>query len=213
MRYRACVLVCLCCLLSGCVNAGSGKSSSPRELTVRGTLSAVSPTALQLRERQGETLTLRLTPSSRLFGVFAASLDEVRPGAFLGVSALPLADGTLEAREIHLFSERLRGAGEGHSPLLLADGGEGSMTNGTVGAEGTLSGGDLAALHLVLRYEGGQQRVLVSPETPVVFVDSVVHGVLRPGQSAVLTLKRSEDQSTAEVVRAFVGFNGLVPPF
>ncbi|MDA6076790.1 hypothetical protein O0544_10445 [Edwardsiella anguillarum] len=126
-----------------------------RALIVRGTLSAVSPGALQLRERHGGELTLRLTPATRLFGVFSAALDDIRPGAFLGAAALPLADGTLEAQTLHLFSDRLRGAGEGHSRRLV-NGEQGSMTNGTVDVGGAWHGdGDVAGQPLILRYGGG----------------------------------------------------------
>ncbi|WFO08767.1 hypothetical protein MAY76_10180 [Edwardsiella ictaluri] len=113
MGYRILCCLCFCWLLSGCAQAGD---TDARMLTVRGTLSAVSPDALQLRERHGGELMLRMTPATRLFGVFSASLDDIRPGAFLGAVALPLADGTLEAQTLHLFSDRLRGAGEGHTP-------------------------------------------------------------------------------------------------
>ncbi|ARD39488.1 hypothetical protein F8538_14855 [Edwardsiella ictaluri] len=211
MGYRILCCLCFCWLLSGCAQAGD---TDARMLTVRGTLSAVSPDALQLRERHGGELMLRMTPATRLFGVFSSSLDDIRPGAFLGAVALPLADGTLEAQTLHLFSDRLRGAGEGHTPWRLVSGEQGSMTNGTVDVGGTWRGdGDVAGQPLVLRYGGGTQQIRVGLQTPVVFVDSLTRGALRPGQAAVLILTVREGRATAEVLRAFVGIYGVIPPF
>lgn len=200
-------LAALLYVLPGYVAAQSPPQET-QHVTVRGVLSQVSQDLLQVRERQGEMLTLKLTPASRLFSVFPATLADARPGVFIGVGALPLADGTLEAREIHLFAERLRGTGEGHTSWRLPDGTPGSMTNGTVG---TLS--EVREGRLVVSYAGGQQTVQTTPRTPVVFVDLGQRDTLQPGQHVVLTVDSGAQPHSAEVIRGFIGMKGVTPPF
>ncbi|WCF11971.1 hypothetical protein N4G58_11590 [Edwardsiella piscicida] len=59
----------------------------------------------------------------------------------------------------------------------------------------------------------GTQQIRVGLQTPVVFVDSLTRGALRPGQAAVLILTARDGRATAEVQRAFIGINGAIPPF
>src|SRR5438270_9934599 len=58
------------------------------------------------------------------------TLDQVKPGVFLGTTAAPGPDGTLVASEVHVFPESMRGTGEGHRPF--GDDNRSTMTNATV---------------------------------------------------------------------------------
>ena len=59
-------------------------------------------------------------------------MADVKEGTFLGSAALPQADGTQKAVEVHIFPEQMRGTGEGHRGARPVPGG--TMTNGTSGA-------------------------------------------------------------------------------
>ena len=45
-----------------------------------------------------------------------ATLSEVKPGAYIGVGAMPQADGSQKAIRVMIFPEMQRGTGEGHYP-------------------------------------------------------------------------------------------------
>ena len=49
-----------------------------------------------------------------MFGVSKATLAEVKPGAFIGVGAMPQPDGSQRAIQVTVFAEIQRGLGEGH---------------------------------------------------------------------------------------------------
>ena len=48
-----------------------------------------------------------------------ASMADIKPGMFVGSTAMPGADGNLTAVEVHIFPEAMRGTGEGHRPWDL----------------------------------------------------------------------------------------------
>jgi hypothetical protein len=53
-------------------------------------------------------------------GVVKASLSDIKQGSFVGVTAMPQADGNQRALEVHIFPEAMRGTGEGHYPWDFA---------------------------------------------------------------------------------------------
>ena len=84
-----------------------------------------------------------MRPSSQLF---RSSLDDIKPGSYVGTAAMPQPDGTLRALEVHVMPESMRGAGEGHRPFDLQP--QSTMTNGTVG---TVTGSSNRMLTISLR--------------------------------------------------------------
>ena len=89
------------------------------------------------------------------------AIDAIKPGSFIGTAAMPQPDGTLKAREVHVFPEAMRGTGEGHRPWDLGTGG--TMTNGTVGDFAVANG-----RMLTLTYKDGEQKVFVPENVPVI---------------------------------------------
>ena len=63
--------------------------------------------------------------------------------------------------EVHIFPESMRGTGEGHRDW---EGPKSSMTNATVADTVTSVNGNT----FTLRYKGGEQKVVVTPDTPIV---------------------------------------------
>ena len=126
------------------------------------------------------TVAIALSPETRIFGVEDRSLEDIRPGEFVGSAAVRGRDGKLHAQEVHIFPEALRGTGEGHRPF---DQPEQTMTNATVDGVAEVTGG--RTLHL--RYPGGEQTIEVDTG---VRVWSLIQGdrtLLVPG--AVVTVR------------------------
>ena len=74
---------------------------TPQVARVRATIETVSAdgASLTVRTRAGETGMVRLTPKTLLVLVVPAALADVRPGAFIGVAALP-ADASVEVEAV-----------------------------------------------------------------------------------------------------------------
>lgn len=173
----------------------------------RGSIERVSPDGenLVVRTRAGEAQTIRLTDKTTVTLVLPASLADVKPGAFIGVAALPGPNGALEAMEAHVFPEAMRGTGEGHRPFDLAPGS--TMTNGAV--EARVDG--VHGATVTVTYNGGRQVIAIDPKTPVVSFAPGARTDLAVG-AAIVGRGPREDDGTIDAVRILVGKDGLVPP-
>lgn len=81
---------------------------------LRGTIQQAADDHLQLKARNGQQLTVRLTDKTAIRAVSLAKPEDIQPDSFIGTAAVPQPDGTLKALEVHVFAPSLRGSGEGH---------------------------------------------------------------------------------------------------
>ena len=172
---------------------------------IRGTITQVEGPALTIATREGATVRVTLKPGARVAAVVPADLAAARPGSFIGTAAVPQADGTLRAQEVLIFPEAMRGVGEGHRPWDLTP--DSTMTNATVEATVAAASGP----ELTLTYQGGQQRLVVPPGTPVVTLEPGNEQLLQPGSHVFLGASPNQDGSFS-ATRIMVGKDGLVPP-
>ena len=76
---------------------------------------------------------VKLKDKAVIMTVGKATLAEVKPGAYIGVGAMPQADGSQKAVRVMIFPEMQRGTGEGHYPWKTPGSVPNStMTNATV---------------------------------------------------------------------------------
>lgn len=173
----------------------------------RATIASVSPDggSLVTRTRAGQDQTIKLSDKTTVTIVLPATLVDVKPGAFIGVAALPGDNGALKAMEVHVFPKAMRGTGEGHRPFDLAP--SSTMTNGAVAAR--VDG--VAGASLTVTYNGGQQVIAVDPNTPIVSFAPGARADLKAG-AAVVARGLRENDGTIDAIRILVGKDGLVPP-
>jgi hypothetical protein len=81
---------------------------------VRGTIESVDGPTYLIKARDGAELKVALADKAQIAAVVKASLTDIKQGLFVGVTAMPQADGSLSAVEVHIFPEAMRGTGEGH---------------------------------------------------------------------------------------------------
>ncbi|WAH60456.1 hypothetical protein LZ023_13455 [Pseudomonas silvicola] len=105
---------------------------------------------------------------------------------------------------MHVFPPSMAGTGDGHRAFDLAS--NSSMTNGSVG--------DLVVANgrtITVKYKGGEQKILVPDDVPVVNLVPADRSLLKPGVKVVLFAQKAADGSyTAKAISA--GENGLKPP-
>ena len=172
---------------------------------LRGTLQSVAADSLVLKTRSGETITLALAANATVSEVFATALADIRTGSFVGVGAIPQADGSQRAIAVTVFPESARGSNEGHYPFDFAP--QSTMTNATV--EGVADAPDGRRLHV--RYPGGEKIIVVPPGAPVVSFKPSDRSLLVPGASVALTVQEIDGKPT--VLRASAGRNGFAVPY
>jgi hypothetical protein len=129
---------------------------------VRGEITKVEGNTLSVKSRTGEDLTVKLAEPMRVSAMVKSSLDDIKEGTFIGVSAMPQPDGTQKAYGIHIFLESQKGVVADR--FSEWDGRPGStMTNANVAS--TVSGKD--GQDLLVKYKDGEKKVIVPPGTPI----------------------------------------------
>lgn len=173
---------------------------------LRGTIDQVSDSSLQLTDRKGEKVSVKLNDQTKVLSVSKGSTADIKPDSFIGTAAVPQADGSLKALEVHVFAASLRGSGEGHSPWQSADGKVDTMTNGTVGKLVNANGRTLT-----VNYNNQQKTVIVPDGTPIVTLDPGDRSLLKPGAHIVL-FSAADDKGERVATRISAGKDGTVPP-
>jgi hypothetical protein len=193
--------ICAFFIMLGTVT-GIAQAQSPARL--RATIDAVKGNSMTLTTRSGDNVTVMLAPDLGVTELAPVKLEDIKPGSFIGTAAMPQPDGTQRALEVHVFPESMRGSGEGFRPFDLQP--QSTMTNGTVGSVKGTSGRTLT-----VTYQGGEQTIVVPPNTPVVTFEPGSPSMLVPGAHIILFGTRLADgEVTAK--RISVGKDGLVPP-
>jgi hypothetical protein len=172
---------------------------------IRGTVVSLDGTALTLTARDGSEQKIMLANEAAVLGLVKATLADIKPGAFIGVTGMPEADGSQKAVEIHIFPEKARGTGEGFRPWDLRP--NSTMTNAAVAEQVESKDGQ----SLLLKYKDGEKKILVGTDTPVVsFVDGD-RSDLKAGAKVIVFVARESD-GTLSSKRIAVGRDGLTPP-
>ena len=105
-RIVATVLAAI--LLSAFAPAGAQTN-----VRIRGTIAAVDHATLTIKSRTGEDLRLKLADDMSVVAARALQLADLKPGDYVGVTAIRGADGLPHAREVHTIA---RTVPEGHGP-------------------------------------------------------------------------------------------------
>lgn len=137
--------------------------AAPDPVHVRGTVTKVDGPAVTITTTDGKTVGLTLGDNWKIGGVAPASLDDVKQGTFIGTANVPDAENN-KALEVVVFPEALRGTGEGNYGWDLKP--KSAMTNATVNS--MVEGVD--GRTLTLSYKGGQKKVTIPPNTPIVTI-------------------------------------------
>jgi hypothetical protein len=173
---------------------------------VRGTIERVGGDTMQVKESNGTSVTVHLAHNAKIASVARATLADVKPGTFIGTAAMPQPDGGLQAIEVHIFPESMRGTGEGNRAW---DAGPGSsMTNGTVGQEVKKVEGDT----VTVKYRGGDKAVTMTPSTKVVALVPGDRNDLKPNEKVFIPAATAAGNGSFDANRVTVGKNGVAPP-
>jgi hypothetical protein len=110
--------------------------------------------------RDGGAITIKLADNASITTVLKATVADIKPGDYIGSGAVPQADGTQKAIEIHIFARPQADGGHHYAGWYGAP--NGTMTNGfvqpvVVGA-GRTEGGDQS---FVVKYPEGEKTIIV----------------------------------------------------
>ena len=190
-------------LASGLIGAAAFAQSPPTS-GVRGAILSISGDQMVIKTNRGSEQAVKLDKDTRVAAISIAKIEDIKPGSYIGAAAIPQPDGSQKALEVHVFPPAMAGTGDGHRPFDLAP--NSTMTNGSVG--------DVVASNgrtLTLKYKGGEKKIIVPADVPIVNIEAGERTMLVAGAKVVVRARKEVDGSmTAASVS--VGKNGITPP-
>ena len=189
--------------LLGLLLANSAFAQTPAR--IRGSIAGLDGQVLTVKTREGPEVKIKLADNYAVAAVVPITMDQIKPGSFIGSAAMKQADGSLKAVEVLVFPEAMRGANEGHYPWDLMP--ESTMTNASVEAvvDGT------AGREMSLTYKNGKQKITVPAGVPIVTFEPGDKSLLVPGALVFVGSQKAADGSLS-AGRVNVGKHGFKPP-
>jgi len=185
--------------------AGIATALAQDTVRVRGTIERIDGSIYAIKARDGAELKVMLADNPQIAGVVKASLSDIKQGSFVGVTAMPQADGSQTALEIHIFPESMRGTGEGHYPWDLRP--QSTMTNAIVEQIVTAVDGQT----LTLKYKDGEKKISVPANTPIVtYVPGDKSDFKLGAKVFIVAIKQPDGTLQGRAWR--VGRDGMTPP-
>jgi len=167
---------------------------------VRGTITSLDGDVLSVKSREGRDLKIHLTSNVGVTTAKATTLEELK-GKYVGVTAMNKG-GKMTALEVHAIPPQAK---PGHFPWDLQP--DSTMTNANLDGIAQTSGGN----EITLNYQGGSQKILVPPGTPIVAFDPGSRADLKPGEW-IWTNARQEADGKIVSERLNVSKGGVKPP-
>lgn len=172
---------------------------------IRGAVERVEGDVYVVKARNGDEHKVKLEDKAVIVALTKASLADIKPNSYVGVSGMPQPDGSQKALEVHIFPDAMRGSGEGHRPWDLQP--SSTMTNGAVEQTAASADGQV----LLLKYKDGEKKIIVTPETPIVIYTAGDRSELKAGVPVFISAATRQADGTLSTARINVG-RGVAPP-
>lgn len=187
------------------MSMGVAAAQTPPPSRIRGQITAVDGNMLTIKARNGDDMKVMLTDNARVMAFIPATLADVKKDSYIGVTAMPEADGSQRAIAIHIFPAEMRGTGEGHRPWDLRP--NSTMTNAAV--DSTVAG--VEGQVVTVKYKDGEKKVIVGKDTPIVAYAGAERSEVKPGAQVIVMAATKEADGTFKADRINVG-RGVTPP-
>ena len=177
----------------------------PPSVRVAGTVESFDGHVLAVKSEKLGELKISVPDNLVVFDVSKASLADIKPGAFIGVGAMPQPDGTQRAIQVTVFAESQRGLGEGHRPWDARP--NSTMTNGTVDQTVAAVDGQV----LTVKYRDGEKKIVVPPEATIRAYAIGSKDELKPGAHIAIVRATKKPDGSLTADRVNVGRGDVVP--
>ncbi len=183
----------------------SAWAQAPAAVRIRGAIQKIDGQTLSIKSREGQDMTVKLTPPATVTAIVKASLSDIKSGSFVGIAAVPDGKWGWRGLEVLIFPEVMRGTGEGDRPWDLVP--ESTMTNATViDVVSKVEGHTLK-----LKYKDEEKTFVIPPETPIVTFSPGEASDLKVGAKVFVVGAVKQADGTFEASRINVG-RGIDPP-
>lgn len=187
------------------VLASSAWAQQPQTVRVNGTVEGIDGRVLAVNSEKLGQVKVSLTDDAAVFGVSKAAISDIKPGAFIGVGAMPQPDGSQRAIQVTVFAEVQRGLGEGHRPWDARP--NSTMTNATV--EQTVESVDGQVV--MVKYKDGEKKIVIPPDAIILAYAVGSRDELKPGAKIAIVRALKKPDGSLEANRVNVGRGGVAP--
>jgi hypothetical protein len=187
MRMRLLTVALSLILLSGSAKA-QGQTANRLD-RISATVVKLDGQMLTLKAASGKDVSVTLPANARVLRSRPGAIADVKPGEFIGCTAVEGPDGKLRAKEIHILPEPLRGVGEGHYPW--GSEAKTTMTNGNIEQVAGITDGHV----IKVSYRGGKSDIEIRPQVPVTIIEITGRDMLKPGTRITLFEHKNADGS------------------
>ena len=177
-------------LTAGNAQAQTGPSAS--NVSVNGKISSITGSDITVMSNSGPVV-VKFAGETIIRGEVPVKFSDITSGMYVGATAEKQPDGTFRASRLNIFSEDQRGTGEGHRPLSSAPQSGLTMTNANVETVEDVAVQNVKGRLLTLKYKGGEIKVVVPADTPVIKRILGDRRLLTPGSTISASGPRAED--------------------
>ncbi len=183
-------------------------ASAQDTVRVRGTVERIEGPVYIVKTGDGSEVKLVTVEDKPLFvAIVPATMKDIKQGMYVGSAGMMQEDGTQKAIEVHIFPESMRGTGDGHYDWDLLP--KSKMTNGSVEEAVTAVDGPV----LRVKYEDGEKKLVVTPQTVVVTYEFGKREEVQPGTRIFVAAAKKQPGGTLLTPRITYGRNGEGPAF
>jgi hypothetical protein len=198
-------LAAVIAIVLGCAASAVWAQQPPQTVRIRGVIEKVDGQNLTIKARDGSDMTVTLKDDARVLAFVKASLADIKPGSYIGVTAMPQADGSQRAIAVQIFLEQQRGTAEGFRPWDLRP--NSTMTNAAVDTTVASADGQI----VMVKYKDGEKKVIIPPETPIVAFAPGDKSEVKPGAHIIIFGAVKQPDGSLQASAINVG-RDLTPP-
>ena len=189
---------------------GVAQRQQPQAQAVRGTIERVDGNTIYGNGPDGRAITLKLTDKATITAVLKATLADIKPGDYIGSGAVPQADGSQKAVEVHIFPKPQEDGGHFYEGWYGAP--NGTMTNGFVQpATVTTVAAETGGASIVIKYPQGEKRIVVPTDAHIVRNASGSRDDLKAGAAFRTQTATRQPDGTYTASSINVGRDGAEP--
>jgi hypothetical protein len=178
-------------------------AQNPAAVKVKGKIEAADASSITVKTSDGVTK-VGFTDKTKVLTIGKGTLADIKKGSYVGVGAMPQADGSQKAIRVMIFAESQRGTGEGSRDW---DKPGTTMTNATV--DTTVSG--VEGQVLTVKYKDGEKKIIVGSDAVILLRTDGTHSDLKPGANVDIAAATKKPDGSLETARVDVGRGDFAP--
>jgi len=171
-------------------------------INVFGTVDKVDATTISVKNNEGGAVeSYKIAPNVLYIQQANAKLSDIKSNDFVASAAVRKEDGKLHSTELRIFSEKMRGIGEGQRPMN--DARNQTMTNATVTGTAIVNGSNVMKVKFGpsqiggagTTYPAGESDLILDPNVPVTkFTDADASIVKAGGHVRVQGVRNAQGE-------------------